>query len=90
MELIIFYFDYAGTRKELDEFLANWKKAADKTDGVTYKAHWIPHTSKWHHAVFYEAESYSKVRESWRSIGSERDYSKMTHGAVELFVKRET
>ena len=90
MELVIFYFDWAGTEKDLEVFLANWKKGAEQTEGVEYKAHWIPHTSKWHHAVFYEAESYTKVRDSWRSIGSERDYSNLTHGSIELFVKRGT
>ena len=90
MELIIFYFDWGGTQEELDEFLGDWKKGAEKTEGVDYKAHWIPHTSKWHHAVFYEAESYAKVRESWSNIGSDRDYSKVKHGAIDLFVKRGT
>ncbi|MCW4051517.1 MAG: hypothetical protein NWE89_17490 [Candidatus Bathyarchaeota archaeon] len=90
MEYIIFYFDYAGKSKELDEMLEAWKKAADDTEGVTFKGHWIPHTSKWHHAIFYKAESYAKVRESWRSMGTDRDYSKLTHGAMDLFVKRGT
>ena len=87
MEFIIFYLDWAGTQKELDVILADWKKAADNMDGVKYVAHWIPHSTKWHHAVFYEADSYAKVRKSWRSIGTKRDYSKLTHGAMELFVE---
>jgi len=87
MEFIIFYLDWAGTQEELKEILDDWKKAADKTDGVKYVAHWIPHSTKWHHAVFYEADSYAKVRESWTRVGRERDYSKLTHGAMELFVK---
>lgn len=90
MEFIIFYFDYGGTQEQLEDFLDGWKKAADKTEGVKFVAHWIPHTSKWHHAVFYEAESYAKVRESWRSLGRDRDYSLMKHGAIDLFVKRGT
>jgi hypothetical protein len=90
MEYIIFYFDYGGTADELEAFISDWKKAAEKTDGVEFKGHWIPHTSKWHHAIFYKAESYAKVRESWRSIGRERDYSKLMHGSIDLFVKRGT
>jgi len=87
MELIIFYFDWARTIEELDAHVAGWKEGANKTDGVKFKSYWVPHTKKWHHAVIYEAESYAKVRESWRSIGAPRDYSKMTHGAIDLFVK---
>jgi hypothetical protein len=87
MELVIFYFDWAGTQEELAEFYDGWKKAADETEGVELKGHWIPHTNKWHHAIFYEAESYAKIRESWEKMGAERDYSKLTHGAIDLFVK---
>lgn len=79
--------DWAGPQTELEEILADWKKAADKTEGVTYVAHWIPHSTKWHHAIFYEAESYAKVRKSWTALDRKRDYSKLTHGAMELFVK---
>ena len=90
MELIIFYFDWSGTAKELEVYLDDWKKGAEKTEGVEYKGHWIPHSSKWHHAIFYETDSYAKVRESWRNVGTVRDYSKLTHGAMELFVKPQT
>ena len=90
MELIIFYFDWKGGADELTEFLDDWKKAAEETEGVDWKGHWIPHTKKFHHAVLYKAESYSKVRESWRSTPRERDYSKLTHGEIDLFVKQGT
>ncbi len=89
MELIIFYFDYHGSEEELQEFIKGWKKAAKETEGVEFKGHWIPHTKKFHHAIFYEAESYAKVRKSWRSVGGPRDYTKMSHGEIDLFVKRE-
>ena len=45
MEFIVFYLDWAGTSKELEEILSDWKEAADKMNGVKYVGHWIPHST---------------------------------------------
>ena len=64
--LMLYYFNWAGTREEFKEYLGKLKSIADGIDGIDFKGVFTP-TSEWHYVLLYETTSYGKGVEAYRT-----------------------
>lgn len=85
--LVLQHIDWFGPAEELKEWDEAMKKACAETDGIEYKGRYVPHTKKYHYTYLFKVENYGKVMEAFSKIQLTRDYSKMTHGEVEIYAE---
>lgn len=79
--------DFFGTAEELKQMDEALKNAAEKTDGIEYKGRYTPHSKKFHWTYLWRCDNYGKFLEVLGKIGIERDYSKTTHGEMEIYME---
>jgi hypothetical protein len=84
---IIQYFDWMGTREELEEQTKLREKVCAEIDGVKYMGRKAPHNDKYHFAHFYEANDYNTFLNVFREMAKhgERDYKKEVHTEMKIF-----
>jgi hypothetical protein len=83
--IVLFYFDWFGPAKELNELEKTLKSAAAKEAGVKYKGMYAPDSRKFHFVSMFETESYDKLMEILMNPKNPpRDYKKLTHGTFEI------
>ena len=78
--------DFFGPAEELKKWDEAFKKAADKTDGIEFKGRYTPH-NKYHWTYLWKCDNYGKFIEVLGKTGMERDYSKSTHGEMEVYME---
>ncbi len=83
--IVLFYFDWFGSAKELSELEKMMTAAAAKEGSVTYKGTYAPDSKKFHFVSMFETESYDKLMEILMDPKNPpRDYKKLTHGTFEI------
>jgi hypothetical protein len=80
---VLVYFDWAGSRKELKEWLECIVKACDETE-VEYEGLYGPLNEKWNYVGMFETESYDEFRRMTRKVSRR---SHMTHTVSNILVK---
>lgn len=65
--LILFYFRWIGTPEELKEFVGRMKNISDGIEGIDLKGVFTPPTSEWNACMLYEATSFEKGIETYRT-----------------------
>ena len=82
--IVLFYFDWFGSQKELGQ-MEKSMIGAFKGSGVKYKGTYAPDSRKFHFVAMYETKSYDKFIEALTSPKNKpRDYKKLTHGTFEI------
>ena len=83
--IVLFYFDWFGPAKELNELAKTLAAAATKGSGIKYKGTYAPDSRKFHFVSMFETESYDKLMETLMNPKNpSRDYKKLTHGTFEI------
>ncbi len=65
--IILLYFDWTGSRKELKEWNDRIVESC-KNSGVKYNGLYGPHNEKWNFVSMFETESYDKFLEMGRKV----------------------
>ena len=87
-------FDWAGTQKELKEWIEAFKKGMKDTEGIDWVGLYSPSNAKWHYTMFWKTDNYHKWQEANQVARDKygrarRDYKKLTHGALEVYAEYE-
>ena len=83
--IVLLYFDWFGTVKELEEFEEEAAIVYAKEDGVEFKGRYAPDNRKFHFVYVYETYSYGRLLEVLMSKQMPpRDFKKITHGTFEI------
>ena len=83
--IVLLYFDWFGTAKELKEFEEKMTAACAEAKGVGYKGRYAPDSRKFHFVYMFEVESYDRLFEVLMGPKMPpRDYKKLTHGTFEV------
>jgi hypothetical protein len=81
--IVLFYFDWFGSQKELSEMEKSMTTAL-KGSGIKYEGTYAPDMRKFHYVAIYETNSYDKFMEALLKGTTRRDYKKLTHGTFEV------
>lgn len=65
--IILLYFDWNGSRKELKEWNDSIVESCKNT-GVKYMGLYGPHNEKWNFVSVFESESYDKFLDMGRNV----------------------
>ena len=85
--LQLFYFDWKGTRDELEKYCAKYGEACKKHN-LTYRGCYAPPQEKWHYVIVVEATGLSEVsydvfNPPFFEIGKSKQ---MMHGTIKYLV----
>ena len=84
--LVIRYFNWLGTPKQLEEFVNAVKKAVEKTPGSKYLGKFGAMNQNWHWASVVEVKDWDKFAEFVKNMDYNRDYNTMPNFIVEFLV----
>ena len=65
--IILLYFDWKGTHKELKEWADRIKRACEEND-IKYNGVYGPMNVKWHYAAMFESDSFDRFRNMARKV----------------------
>ncbi len=65
--IILLYFDWKGTHKELKEWADRIKKACEEDD-IKYIGVYGPMNVKWHYAAMFESDSFDRFRSMAQNV----------------------
>jgi len=82
--LALYYFNWAGTSEEFKEFAGRVKSIVDEVEGVDLVGIFFP-TSEWHCVMVWNATSYEKALQAFKTYLEEYGRPKTSLGKVELF-----
>ena len=83
--IVLFYFDWFGSSKELSEMEKMMASALGKEGGVKYMGTYAPDSRKFHFVSLFETESYDKLMAVLMDPKNPpRDYKKLAHGSFEV------
>ena len=86
----LYYFDWKGTKEELEEYCSKYRLACEK-HGVVFKGCYAPPQEKWHYVIVVEAPDLSEVsydvfNPPFYEVGKSKE---MTHGTIKYLVPTE-
>lgn len=64
--LVLYYFRWTGTDKELKEYVGKVNELANGIEGVNFRGIFSP-TSEWNCVILFEGTSYENVLEVYKS-----------------------
>jgi hypothetical protein len=82
--LVLYYFNWAGTSEEFKEFAGRAKSQVEGVEGVNLVGIFFP-TSEWHCVMVWNATSYEKVLQSFKTYMEKYGRPKTALGKIELF-----
>ena len=82
--LLVEYFDWMGTEKELKEIDDEIKKIASSKKDIKYLGRYSPHQKKFQWCWVFESDSYDKLIGPSMLKGG-RNFKLMPYGSVEVF-----
>lgn len=82
--IILLYFDWAGTRKELKEYNEKIMKACEEAD-VALLGLYGPMNVKWNYVMMFEADSYDRFLKMGKNVSR---HPSMTHHITETLIKQ--
>ena len=86
----LYYFDWKGTKEDLEEYCSRYRLACEK-HGVVFKGCYAPPQEKWHYVIVVEAPDLSEVsydvfNPPFYEVGKSKE---MTHGTIKYLVPTE-
>jgi hypothetical protein len=84
--MVLINVDFYGSDEELEKLDKAYKKMAEKTEGVEFKARLVPMQTKWHYTYVFKAESMKAWAAGFENFKYDRDRKVMSHGTVEFYV----
>ncbi len=82
--LTLYYFNWAGTPKELREFASRMRSIIDATGDIEFNGLFIP-TSEWHYVFVMRAKSYEKTLQVMKAYIEKFGLAKTSLAKAELF-----
>ena len=82
--LALYYFNWAGSSEEFKEFAGRVKSIVDGVEGVNLVGIFFP-TSEWHCVMVWNAISYEKALQAFKTYFKKYGRPKTSLGKVELF-----
>ena len=64
--MVLVHFDWGGTLEQLKDFDEEYKKTAEKTDGVKFAGRMIPMSKKYHFTMVLKMENMKRQSPFWR------------------------
>jgi len=84
--LVIRYFDWFGTREQLEELMSATNKAVEKTPGTKFLGRFGAMSKKWHLAIVIEVKDWATWAEYLKNYQYQRDYKTMPYFEIEFLV----
>ena len=82
--LVLYYFRWTGTAKELKEYIGEIKALTNGIEGVNFKGIFAP-ISEWNCVILFEGTNYEKVLGIYRAYMMKHgSHPKITVGKVEV------
>ena len=81
--MVLYHFNWAGTKAELDEFYQSWKKTMDETDGAEFIGKFAPLNRGFHYtwfAKFKDLATYEKL-----AFADSHDYEKIPKAIFDIY-----
>ena len=83
--MVLMNLDWYGTVEGLEELTELWKKQAEKTEGVEFKARLSPWNKKYHWTMVLKVDNIACYHDFMSTWDYDRDFSVLTHGVVDIY-----
>ncbi len=81
--MVLYHFNWAGTKKELDEFYQYWKKTMDDTEGAELVGKFSPLNRSFHYTWFAEFKDFATYEKV--AFEGPHDYEKIPAAIYDIY-----
>jgi hypothetical protein len=83
--IVIGYFNWLGTEKQLDEYVAAVKKNCEATPGLKFLGKYAPITKVYNWAYFWDVKDWATWQKASESFKWTRDYRTLPNFFYDFF-----
>ena len=81
--MVLYHFNWAGTKEELEQFYQNWKMFLDNIDGADFIGKFSPINRRFHYTWFAEFKDFATYEKV--AFSEAHDYEKVPSAIFDIY-----